>query len=263
MKKHHSKDFRWLKAYLLDGSTLRRLGFKWGVDHSTVWRRIQRSITTNLELGTVICLDFPQSLPIVLLDAKHFRIRKVTHTLYVAFDPLRRKPVAWVLLPRHEIMDGYDRILNVFRTRKLSIEAFVSDWNLSIKGSASKAYPRAIHQRCAAHVLQEVFRKVKGRRFCATQIGKRVWKKLRKIALGFDNEKAARTYLNRVKRKHPFQEKGLKVLDKSLEDIYQFAKRPDLPIPRTSNYIETYSSRSMRRMASPRRPKNPQCLVET
>ena len=261
VRKHHRRDSRWLKAYLLDGSTLRRLGSKWKVDHSTVWRRIQRSITTNLELGTVVCLGFPQNLPVVLLDAKHFRIRKVTHTLYVAFDPLRRKPVAWVILPRHEMREGYVRILNVFRMRKSSVEAFVSDWNLSIKGSALEAYPAAIHQRCAAHVLQEVFRKVRGRRFCATQTGKRVWKKLRRIALGFDNEGAARTYLNRVRKKHPLQEKGFKVLDKSLSDIYRFAERPDLPIPRTSNQIENFMGVLEQRLKTFRSVKCPKALL--
>ena len=122
-------------------------------------------------------------------------------------------------------------------------------------------YPRAIHQRCAAHILQEVFRKVSGRRFCATKAGRRVWKKFRRIALGFDTEEQARMYLKRVRREHPFQEKGFKVLDKSLPDIYQFSRRRDLPIPRTSNQIENFMGVLEQRLKSFRSVKCPKALL--
>ena len=67
--------------------------------------------------------------------------------------------------------------------------------------------------------------------------------------------------MNRVRRKHPFQEKGFKVLDKSLSDIYRFAKRPDLPIPRTSNQIENFMGVLEQRLKTFRSVKCPNALL--
>lgn len=227
----------------------------------TVWRRIQRSISGKLELGTVICFEFPRSLPIVLLDAKFFSIRKKPHTLYVAFDPARAKPVAWVLLPRNEVRDGYEAILNVLRLRKLPVEAVVSDWHTSIRGAVAFVFPQAIHQRCAAHALQEVFRKVNGRKLCAREEGRKIWQVFRKIALGFDAEYKARSYLERMRKKYVAQEKGFKALSKSLTGIYQFTKNTSLSIPRTSNYIENFMGVLEQRLKSFRSVKCPNALL--
>jgi transposase-like protein len=227
----------------------------------TVWRRIQRSVSKKLELGTVICFELPQSLPIVLLDAKYFCIRKQPHTLYVAFDPIRAKPVAWVLLPRNEIRDGYEAILKVLRLRKLNVEAVVSDWHHSIRAAVAMIFPQAVHQRCAAHALQEVFRKANGRKLCAREAGRKIWKVFRKIALGYDNEKDARWYFERMRKKHTAQEKGFRALEKSLHGIYQFTKRRDLHIPRTSNYIENFMGVLEQRLKSFRSVKCPKALL--
>ncbi|MFA6295609.1 MAG: transposase [Candidatus Paceibacterota bacterium] len=227
----------------------------------TVWRRIQRSVSRKLDLGTVICFELPRSLPIVLLDAKYFLIRRQAHTLYVAFDPIRAKPVAWVLLPKNEIREGYEMILEVLKLRKLPTEAIVSDWHTSIRGAVALIFPQAVHQRCAAHALQEVFRKVNGRKLCARETGRDIWKVFRQIAIGFDNENDARRYLERMRKKLVAQEKGFQALDKSLHGIYEFTRREDLNIPRTSNYIENFMGVLEQRLKTFRSVKCPKSLL--
>ncbi len=63
----------------------------------------------NIPLDTVVAFQFPEEVSIILLDAKYFVIRRKVYTLYVAFDSVRKKPLAWILLQENEGRNGYDR----------------------------------------------------------------------------------------------------------------------------------------------------------
>lgn len=259
VRKHHVKDMRWVKGYLLDGTSLRRLGEKWKVDASTAWRRIQRSMK-NIPLNTVVAFQFPKEVSIILLDAKYFVIRRKVYTLYVAFDPIRKKPLLWILLQENEGRNGYDRLLAFLKGQKMKIEAIVSDSFRPLEVSILRWYPEAVHQRCAAHILMHAFRKIKGRSLMRTIYGRRLWSVITKIVLGYGDEKKARAYLLRNKRKHPTHHKTWKILDENLTNIYQFPKRPDLPIPRTSNQIENFMGVLEQRLKTFRSIKSPESL---
>ena len=160
--------------------------------------------------------------------------------MYVALNGITSRPLAWIFLPRNELRDGYDIILRHFRSKKASIKAVISDWHKGILASVHDYYPNAVHQRCAAHVLMAAFRKLGGKKFLMTGYGKEMWPVFKKIALSFKNKNSARMYLGRMKKKYPIYYRGFRVLDKCLNDIYQFEKKPKLPIPRTSNRIENF-----------------------
>jgi len=228
----------------------------------TAWRRVQNTVRKEVEVGTVIGYQLPKKLSIVLLDAKHFKIRREPYTLYVAFDPERKKPLCWLLLPRNEMREGYEQILHLFRFKRYNIEAFVTDWHTTIVGTVKDWHPKAVHQRCAAHLLQEVFRKIGGRRLYATEYGKELWKIFRKGAIGFEKQGEARRYLNRMKLHYPERTKGFEVLEKGLDGIYQFTKRKDLLIPRTSNAIENFMGVLEQRLKTFRSAKSPEALIK-
>lgn len=261
-KKHHQKDKRWLKSYLLDGSSLRRLGERWQVSHMTAWRRIQKTFVSNIAVEKLIVLMRPPYSRIILLDAKHFQIQKEPYTIYVAFDSIRKKPICWILLPRYELRKGYDRIFTFFHKENCLIEAIISDGHKGLAASVGDYYPLTIHQRCAFHVLQEVYRRLGGRWFLATDSGKKIWPIMRKIALGFNNEIMARKYLQRKKRKYPEYHQAFLVLQRSLSGIYQFTKKPELPIPRTSNLIENFMGHLEHRLKTFRGVKTPNSLIK-
>lgn len=196
-----------------------------------------------------------------MLDVKHFRIQRATYSLYVAIDGLSSRPLTWVLLPRHELREGYDIILKHLRAQRLNIQAVISDWHHGILASVHDWYPRAIHQRCAAHVLMAAFRKSGGKRFFMTGRGKEIWPIFKRIALGFKREQLARMYLGKMRKKYPLCYRGFKVLEKSLSDIYQFQKSSRLSIPRTSNRIENFMGVLEQRLKTFRGTKNPETTI--
>jgi transposase-like protein len=228
----------------------------------TAWRRIQRTAHKDVDIGVVVVFQLPQELPILLLDAKHFKIRKEAYTLYVGFDTQRSKPVCWILLPCHEIRDGYDRILQVFRTKKLCIEAVVSDNDQSIRASVADWYPSAVQQKCAFHVLKKAFGKLNGRRLIQTAYGRRLWDIIRKIVLGYDDVRKARAYFQKIQKKYPQYQKTWNVIERNLDTVYQFTLRSDLPIPRTSNQIENFMGVIEQRLKTFRSSKNANALIK-
>ena len=129
----------------------------------TAWRRIQRSVAPPSPSGEIIVIPSSGKVNILLLDAKRFRLHRQVWTFYLALDGISGKPLAWVLLPGHELRSGYDLLLNYLKTRYPFIQAVVSDWQVGILASVTDHLPQAVHQRCAFHVLQEVSRKLGGR----------------------------------------------------------------------------------------------------
>ena len=206
----------------------------------TAWRRIQRSQDEKVKIGKLVVFQLPKICSLIFLDAKHFVIEKKPFTLYVAMEVKNKKPIAWILLPRYELRDGYDKIFKYLKLKNVKIKAIISDGHRGLKASISDNYPLAIHQRCAAHVLQEVYRKLGGRIFSRTIISKKIWPVMRRIALGFDNLFSAKMYLGKMKKKYFNYQKAFKVFEKQLEYIYQFEKNKKLNIPRTSNQIENF-----------------------
>lgn len=227
----------------------------------TAWNRIQRTQDSRVGVGKLIVLSTSENVTLLMLDVKHFRIHRKPYSLYVGIDGLTSKPLAWILLPRHELRDGYDVILRHLRSQKASIKAVISDRHKGILASAHDYYPEAIHQRCAAHVLMKAFGKLGGRPFLKTGYGKEMWPVFKRIALGFNNKNSARMYLGRMKKKYPIYYRGFRVLEKCLNDIYQFEKNPNLNIPRTSNRIENFMGVLEQRLKTFRGIKTPETTI--
>lgn len=227
----------------------------------TAWNRIQRTQDQRVLVGKLITLADQKNATILMLDGKHFRIQRKPHTLYVAINGLTGRPLAWIFLPRHELRDGYDVILRHLRLKKYGIGAVISDWHQGLIASVGEYFPKAIHQRCAAHVLIAAFRKLGGKMFLRTGYGQELWPVMKRIALGFKRQKSASMYLGKMEKKYARYYRGFKVLKKSLNDIYQFEKRPDLNIPRTSNRIENFMGRLEQRLKTFRGTKTPKTTI--
>ncbi len=227
----------------------------------TAWNRIQRTQDSRVDVGKLIMLSASEKTTILMLDVKHFRIQRKPHSLYVAINGLTGKPIAWLLLPRYELRDGYDIILKRLKAEKHRIKAVVSDWHSGITDSVKDHYPNAVHQRCAAHVLMAAFRKLGGKRFLMTGWGSELWPVFKRVALSFTNQNSARMYLGKMKKKHSRYYRGFKVLEKGLNDIYQFEKNPNLNIPRTSNRIENFMGVLEQRLKTFRGTKNPKTTI--
>jgi len=227
----------------------------------TAWRRIQRTIDRVPGIGSVISTASRPTLAVVSIDAKHFRFHYRAWTLYVAIDAVQGDPLAWVLLPRSERRAGYDALLKHLKAHSPGIGAVVSDWHRSILETVPDHLGGIIHQRCAAHVLRDVYRTLGGRWWHRTGLGRQHWPMFRRIALGLADELAARRYLERMARRYPEYTQALRILRESLADLYQFSRRPDLPIPRTSNRIENLMGRLEQRLKTMRGVKTPQTLL--
>ncbi len=138
----------------------------------------------------------------------------------------------------------------------------VSDSFNPLHISIERWYPHAVHQRCAAHILMHAFRKIKGRSLIRSEYGRKLWSVIKKIVLEYDDEKKARAYLLRNKKRYPNLNKTWKILEENLSNIYEFSKRPDLPIPRTSNLIENFMGVLEQRLKTFRSIKSPQSLAK-
>lgn len=260
--KKRKVDRRWLESYLLDGSSLRRLGQRWHVGHMTAWRRIQRTQDKRIQLGKLITRNITDKVDVLMLDAKHFLVHRCPYTLYVAINGKSGRPLCWILLPRYELRKGYEIILAHLKRKNCSINAVVSDWHKGIIASVHDCYPDAIHQRCATHVLQHILRKLGGRWFIGTENGKKVWSVIRRIAIGFDHIHLARMYMGRMRKKYSRYEKAFRILDATLSDIYQFEKQLSADIPHTSNRIENFMGQLEQRLKTMRGIKTPDTLIE-
>ena len=227
----------------------------------TAFRRVARTLSKNIRLGALIAWHAEKKIRVLMLDAKHFKIRRKAFTLYVAFDAERMMPVAWILLPRHEIRQGYDFLLAHLRRKKVVVTGIVSDGHLGLAASAHGYYPRAVHQHCAFHVLADVLRKLGGRKFLAPDEGRVLWKKVRHVAIECMTWKEARIALSRLKFKYPKYTRAWQSLDHALSGIYQFTKRPILAQYRTSNRMENFMGILEQRLKSCRSMKSPnQCV---
>lgn len=256
-KKHHTKDRRWLTSYLADGASFRRLGERWGVSGPTAWRRIQRTERNDIHVGMLMAFRMPSRICVLMLDAKHFTIRRKPFTLYVAFDAERMMPLAWIFLPRYELRDGYDRLLVHFQKKKITIASVVSDWGTGIRASVHDHLPHAVHQQCAFHVLAEVRRKIGGKKFLRSEYGQQFWKKIRYVAIGCNALPEARRSLWYLKKKYPDYARAWNVLDRHLAGIYQFTKFPPLKSYRTSNRMENFMGVLEQRLKGFRTMKTP------
>lgn len=228
----------------------------------TAWRRIERTLDASIDVDIVIASKNMKGTSIILLDAKHFRIHKNKYALYVCVEALSGRPLAWILLPHSEKRIGYDRLLEVIHLHNPHIQAVVSDWHHTIRASVREWYPRAIHQRCAFHVLSEVFRKICGKRLITTPLGRVLWNKIRKVALQCEDEKEAMRYFKRLRKAYPHHEKAWKKYEAGIPGIYEWTKRRDILIPRTSNRIENLMGVIEQRFKSMRTMKNATQLIK-
>lgn len=227
----------------------------------TAFRRIARTLPSNVRLGALITWHAQKKIRVLMLDAKHFKIRRKPFTLYVAFDAERMMPVAWILLPRHEVRFGYDQLLAHLRRKKTMVTGIVSDGHIGLVASAHYYYPRAIHQRCAFHVLADVLRKLGGRKFLAPDEGRALWKKVRHVAIECMTLREARIALSRLKFNYPQYQKAWHSLHDALPGIYQFTKFLFLADYRTSNRMENFMGILEQRLKSCRSMKSPnQCV---
>ncbi|MFA6537711.1 MAG: transposase [Patescibacteria group bacterium] len=228
----------------------------------TAYRRIQRTQKNNIKEEKLIVFFRTIKSSQVYLDAKHFVLGNLPFTFYLILDVHTRLPLACVLLQRYELRTGYDKILNHLKAKNVQIKAIISDGHKGLQASIKDHYPEAIHQRCAAHVLQEAYRKLGGRRFTKTIIARKIWPIMRNIALKFDNYFSAKMYLCRMKKKYPTYFKAFKVFDKQLVGIYQFEKNKELNIPRTSNQIENFMGFLEQRLKTMRGMKTPTNVIK-
>lgn len=248
-------------SYLADGSSLRRLGERWRVSGSTAWRRIQRTERKEVHVGMLMTFRIPLRIRALMLDAKHFTIRRKPFTLYVAFDAEQMMPLAWIFLPRYELRDGYDRLLPHLRKKKAKIAGLVSDWGTGIRASVHDHLPHIVHQQCAFHVLADVRRKIGGKKFLRSEYGQQFWKKIRHVAIGCDTEKEARRSLWRLKKNYPDYVRAWNALDRSLVGIYQFTKYLPLKDYRTSNRMENFMGILEQRLKNFRSMKTPDTCI--
>lgn len=226
----------------------------------TAWRRVQRSQDSCVP-GQLLWYPPPQKLDVLLLDGKHVSFRKRPWTLYVALDGHTRRPLAWILLPRTETREGYDLLLTHLRAEGCQIASVVSDGHRSIAAAVDDHLPRAMHQRCAAHVLMAVLKRLGGKRLLATRGGRTVWPHIRAIALNHAFLTGAFHALLTLARTSPALLPGLRVLARALPALYAFAAREDLAIPRTSNGIENFMGFLEQRLKTMRGMKTPETYI--
>jgi transposase-like protein len=232
------------------------------VSGTTAWRRIQRTEDENIVVGTLAVFKPPSRVRVLMLDAKHFAIRRKPFTLYVAFDAEAMRPLAWIFLPRYELRDGYDHLLGYLNRKKVRIPSVVSDWGAGIRASVSDHLPHAVHQHCAFHVLADVLRKLGGKRFLQPEEGKQLWKKIRHVAIGCDTQTEAYRLLWRLKKQYPEHLRALGQLDRHLESMYQFMKYTPLKHHRTSNRMENFMGVLEQRLKSFRTMKTPDTCIK-
>jgi len=213
-----------------------------------------------MRTGVLAGFRLPREIPVLMLDAKHFTIRRKPYTLYVALDAEKGRPISWILLPRYELRAGYDRILRHLKRNSVEIQGVVSDGHVGLAASVHDWYPTAIHQHCAFHVLADVLRKLGGRSFLLRG-GRKIWTRVRHIGVGAGTLHAARCALSRLRVAYPQHMRAWRTLAHHLGSIYAFeANSALLSLYRTSNRIENLMGVIEQRVKTFRSMKSPdQC----
>jgi len=230
----------------------------------TAWRRVQRTEDARVKAGILAGFRLSKEVSVLMLDAKHLRIKGKVYTWYLAFDAERREPLSWILLPRYELRAGYDRILGLFREKGVAVQGIVSDWHKGLLASVKDHYPGAVHQHCAAHVLIEVFAKLHGKRLVQSKEGRALWARVRHVGIGAESLKKARAHLATLRRTHPEHEAAWRCLAHHLPSIYEWTKLPGiLENHRTSNRIENCMGQVEARLKTMRGLKSPDAAART
>jgi len=211
-----------------------------------------------MRAGILAGFRLPEEIPVLMLDAKHLRIKGRVHTWYLAFDAEKMQPLSWILLPRYELRAGYDRILDRFRKGGIAIQGVVSDWHKGLPASVKDHYPNAVHQHCAFHVMMEIMRKSGGVKILRTETGRAYWKKARRIAIEDSSLEEAKRHLRKLAREYPEKVRALSVLRRSLPGIYRWTELPEvLEGHRTSNRIGNCMNQIEARLKTMRGFKTP------
>ncbi len=221
---------------------------------------MQRSLP-RVVVGEVVYLPCPPDVRVVLLDGKHVRFAHRPWTFYAALDGHTGQPLAWILLPRSEMRTGYDALLTHLVSEGVTPQAVVSDWHLGIRAAVAAHLHGTVHQRCAAHVLQDVLRRLGGVRFLSTTVGRAQWQAIRSIALSYGSITRARERLVVLWEQLPHLRRGLRVLRRTLPEIYEFAMKKRVGIPRTSNRIENFMGFLQQRLKTMRGVKVPENYI--
>jgi len=223
------------------GLSFRSIGFKHGVNASTVYRKYLSEAKKKLQ-----CIDITRNYcsrfcGILLVDGKYIKVKGYDRKIPVIYgvDYLTHDIVHFVLGPS----ENYKLLIKFFKSLRLAsypLQAVVSDDNINIPEACRFVYPNSVYQLCQNHYKHNL-----------------------RITLNLANDdtyhpfmKDVETLLSRKMGMEEFKTRASRIYDKYKDDdlakkvMLDIAKRSSellaylkLPnIPRTTNLIESLNS---------------------
>jgi hypothetical protein len=162
MRRKDHRDRAAIAGYILDRSTYRRLGIRWGVSHTTAIRRVHDALKRRMTLLERTKRLIPSCDGICILDGKHILIRGKLHMLFVAWDRGLGLPLHFMLKEGGEKELWYWKLLTDLKHIGYAPKGFVSDGIMTLKEFLKESYEDLPHQRCTVHVFLAARAKVGG-----------------------------------------------------------------------------------------------------
>lgn len=259
MRRKDHRDRAAIAGYILDRSTYRRLGVRWGVSHMTALRRVRHALARRSSLLSRTKHLFSSSDGICLLDGKHIRINGKLHMLFVAWDRGLGLPIHFMLKEGGEKELWYWRMLTDLKRIGYAPKGFVSDGIQTLKEYLAEAFPDLPHQRCTVHVFLAARAKVGGGGNANERIHEFV-ELLRQILWSRTLQEASRRFLKLwngrgLRRK---ERMALEYIWSALPDCFvcRDPKWRHLRLPRSSNAIENVMGQVEARLKTRRGTKS-------
>jgi DnaJ-domain-containing protein 1 len=263
LKRGDVRDWAAIAGYVLDRSTYKRLGDRWGVHKSTACRRVARALARRLPLIARTVRLLRRTDGVLVLDGKHLRVGGRRFTLFVAWDRGLGLPVHYVLAEGGERELWYWKLVLDLRTAGYTPKAFVSDGIPAVAELVSETYAGLPHQRCTVHVFlrARAMLALRGRRTGAERERASAATELLKAVLWSETLALARDRLGRMAAVEGLihsEIRAIRFVGDALEACFAAAdpKWRHLNMPRSSNAIENVIGQVEARLKTVRGPKS-------
>lgn len=248
------------EKWILDRSTLRRIGDRTDKSHVTHWKLSQRYAQHVLSPLEHFKNHREDATGILLMDGKWMRIRGESFCIHIAYDTGIGVVDYWIDCSENKQAYGY--ILRRLRDTGYELRVAVSDGHSSLVSLFEEE--NILHQRCLFHLLQDIqeILKIHGELFGGNHI---LYSRLKYILKSKTIEKLVeRLEVFREKSQHVFhsfkQQHATKWFWNILHDATVHLSFEAGEIPRTSNLLENLNGQIEARLKTFRGVKSEKSL---
>jgi hypothetical protein len=230
-----------ITSFHILGASFRSLGYHYGINASTAYRRCQEEITKQIHCADITRRYCSRFCGILVVDGKYVAVKGYDRKIPVIYgiDYLTHDIPTYIL----SVAENYPTCRSFFTTLRLlnyPLQAIVSDDNINIYQSCLSIYPKAITQLCQNHYKENL------RRYLNTRTDSTHLTFMNEIENLFSGKRAPQDFVGLASKIYQnYQSENiyqniLLDIQKRQNQLLVYTQLPK--VPKTTNLIESYNS---------------------